>query len=67
MLIHLEGFACLAVVITGLAILVFALATYAKHFQLEAEIERLKADKRELLRENFHLQMTEWKSGEAER
>lgn len=67
MLIHLEGFVCLAVVLIVVAIFTLACAAYAKHFQMEAEIKRLKADKRELLRENFHLQMTEWKSGEAER
>ena len=62
MLIHLEGMPCLAVVIIGVLLFGFACAVYAKHFQMEAEIKRLKTDKRALLRENFHLQMTEWKS-----
>lgn len=67
MLIHLEGWPCLAVVIVWLAIFVFACAAYAKHFQKEAEIERLKLDKRALIQENFHLQVTEWKKGEEVR
>ena len=57
MLIHLEGFACLVVVVILVLVFGFACMAYAKHFELEAKNEQLKLENRALIKENFHLKV----------
>lgn len=63
MLIHLEGFACLVVVVILVLIFGFACMAYSKHFELEAENAQLKLENRALINKNYCLEMREINNG----
>ncbi len=63
MLIHLEGLACLVVVVILVLVFGFACMAHAKHFELEAENEQLKLENRALINKNYCLEMREINNG----
>ena len=63
MLIHIEGLACLVVVVILVLIFGFACIAYSKHFEDEGTIKQLKLENRALINRNYCLEMREINNG----